>query len=87
MVRKIPMRKCVVTNERFPKQELIRIVRTPEDEIVLDLKGKLNGHGAYVSRSKETVAKARKNKALERALKMPIPEEIYQQLEQCVELE
>ena len=49
--KKIPMRKCVITGERFPKNELIRIVRTPEGNVVIDLKGKANGRGAYVSKS------------------------------------
>ena len=57
---KIPMRKCVVTQERFPKKELIRIVRTPEQEIVIDTTGKKNGHGAYLRLSQETVALAKK---------------------------
>ncbi len=78
------MRKCVVTQERFPKKELIRVVRTPENEIVVDPTGKRNGHGAYVSRSLETIEKARKNKALARALEMEIPEEIYQELENMI---
>lgn len=78
------MRKCVVTQERFPKKELIRVVRTPENEIVVDPTGKRNGHGAYVSRSLETIAKARKNKALARALEAEIPEEIYQELENMI---
>lgn len=83
-MRKIPMRKCVVTQERFPKKELIRVVRTPENEIVVDPTGKKNGHGAYVSRSLETIAKARKNRALARALEAEIPEEIYQELENMI---
>lgn len=83
-MRKIPMRKCVVTQERFPKKELIRVVRTPENEIVVDPTGKRNGHGAYVSRSLETIAKARKNKALARTLEAEIPEEIYQELENMI---
>ena len=81
-MRKIPMRKCVVTQERFPKKELIRVVRTPEGEIEVDLTGKKNGHGAYVSKKAETIEKARKNRALERALETKIPEEIYLKLEE-----
>jgi hypothetical protein len=80
-VKKIPMRKCVVTQERFPKKELIRIVRTPEDTIEIDVKGKRNGHGAYIQKSIETLEKAKKNKALERALEAPVPQEIYDELE------
>ncbi|MBP3853481.1 MAG: YlxR family protein, partial [Erysipelotrichaceae bacterium] len=66
-MRKIPMRKCVVTQERFPKMELIRVVRTPENTVEVDPTGKKNGHGAYVSKKAETIALAKKNKALERA--------------------
>lgn len=75
------MRKCVVTQERFPKKELIRIVRTPEDTIEIDVKGKRNGHGAYIQKSIDTLEKAKKNKALERALEAPVPQEIYDELE------
>lgn len=83
-VRKIPMRKCVVTQERFPKKELIRIVRTPENEVIIDLTGKKNGHGAYISKSETALEKARKSKALSRALECEIPEEIYQELESLI---
>ena len=48
--KKIPLRKCVATNNQFPKKEMFRIVRTPEGEIKIDLTGKLNGHGAYLSK-------------------------------------
>lgn len=80
-MRKIPMRKCVVTQERFPKQELIRVVRTPENTVIVDVTGKKNGHGAYIQKSMETLEKARKNKALSRALECEIPEEVYDKLE------
>ncbi len=79
------MRKCVVTQERFPKKELIRVVRTPENQIVVDPTGKLNGHGAYVSKRKDTVELAKKNKALNRALEQEIPEEIYTKLLEYVD--
>ena len=79
-MRKIPMRKCVVTQERFPKKELIRVVRTPESEVIIDLTGKKNGHGAYVSKSEETIVKAKKTKALSKALEIEIPDTIYEQL-------
>jgi len=49
-MRKIPMRKCVVTQEQLPKKELLRVVRTPEREVVVDLKGKMNGRGAYLKK-------------------------------------
>ena len=83
-MRKIPMRKCVVTQERFPKQELIRVVRTPENIVEIDKTGKLNGHGAYIQKSLETLNKAKKSKALARALEMDIPEEVYAELEEMI---
>ncbi|MBB5183266.1 RNase P modulator RnpM [Catenisphaera adipataccumulans] len=83
-MRKVPMRKCVVTQERFPKKELIRVIRTPEQTIEVDLTGKKNGHGAYVSKRRETIELARKNKALDRALGQPVPDEIYDQLMELV---
>lgn len=75
------MRKCVVTQERFPKQSLIRVVRTPENEVIVDVTGKKNGHGAYIQKSMETLEKAKKSKALARALECEIPQEVYDKLE------
>ena len=83
-MRKIPMRKCVVTQERFPKKDLIRVARTPEKRVEIDLTGKKNGHGAYISKSLDTLALAKKNKALQRALEIEIPEEVYQELESII---
>lgn len=83
-MRKIPMRKCVVTQERFPKKDLIRVVRTPEKTVEIDLTGKKNGHGAYISKSLDTLALAKKNKALQRALEIEISEEVYQELESVI---
>lgn len=78
--KKIPMRKCVVTNERFPKQELIRVVRDKEGNINVDLTGKLNGRGAYVKRDSKVIQKAMKTKKLDRHLDVVVPEEIYIEL-------
>ena len=83
-MRKIPMRKCVVTNERYPKNELIRVVRTPENEIVVDLTGKKNGHGAYLRKDAEVIATARKKKILNRILKTEIPDEVYDELAKLI---
>lgn len=80
-MRKIPMRKCVVTQERFPKKELIRIVRTPENDVIVDVTGKKNGHGAYIQKSMETLEKAKKNGALARALECEIPQSVWDKLE------
>ena len=74
------MRRCVATNESFPKKELLRIVRTPEGEVKVDLSGKLNGKGAYLSKSNEALNIARSKKSLSRALEVEIPEEVYDEI-------
>ena len=74
------MRTCVVTHEKCEKRELVRIVRTPEGNVEIDLKGKANGRGAYLKKEKEVIEKARKTKVLERHLEVKIPEEIYDEL-------
>ena len=83
-MKKIPMRKCLATNESFPKKELLRIVRTPEGEVKVDLSGKLNGKGAYISRSMEALKLAKQKIVLNRALEVEIPEEIYDEIERIV---
>lgn len=83
-MRKIPMRTCVVTHEKFPKIELIRVVRTPEGTVLIDEKGKTNGRGAYLKKDKSVIEKARKTGILEKHLEIKIPEEIYDDLlEKC----
>ena len=82
--KKIPMRTCVVTREKYPKKELIRVVRTPEGDIKVDTTGKANGKGAYLKLAKEVIDKARVNKALDRALEVEIPHEIYDELEKLI---
>ena len=82
--KKIPMRMCSVTRERFPKQELIRVVKTPEEEVKVDLTGKLNGHGAYIKKDLEVLEKAKKTKALSRALEIEIPESVFTELEEII---
>ena len=83
-MKKIPMRRCLATNESFPKKELLRIVRTPEGEVKVDLSGKLNGKGAYLSRSAEALAIARERKVLNRALETDIPDEVYDEIEKII---
>ena len=83
-MRKIPMRKCVITNERFPKNELIRVVKTPEGEVQIDPTGKKNGHGAYLKKDLEVIAMARKKKTLDRVLETVVPAEIYDELEKMI---
>lgn len=80
-MKKVPLRKCIGCNEMKNKREMMRVLKTTEDEIVLDLTGKKNGRGAYLCFSKECFKKAVKSKGLERSLKMPIPQEVYESLE------
>ena len=79
--KKIPMRTCVVSHEKLPKGELIRVVRTPEGDVVIDETGRINGRGAYVKKDKEVIEKARKTKLLEKALETTISEELYEKLD------
>ena len=86
-VKKIPERKCMGCNEKKPKKELIRVLRTPQGEIELDITGKKSGRGAYICKSKSCFDKAYKSKRLERCLETQIPDEIYDRLEQEMEEE
>ena len=81
MAKKIPMRQCVGCGEMKSKKEMMRVLKTPEDEIVLDVTGKKNGRGDYLCKQKECLINARKNKGLERSFKMSIPNEVYDSLE------
>lgn len=83
-VKKIPMRSCVVTNERLPKNELLRIVRTPEGMVKADLTGKLNGRGAYIKKDEETLDKAIKTKVLSRHLECTISDEVYEEIRNII---
>jgi predicted RNA-binding protein YlxR (DUF448 family) len=78
--KKVPMRTCVVTKEKLEKKDLVRIVRTNEGKVVIDLTGKLNGRGAYIKKDIEAINKAKKSKALDRNLEIEIPNEIYEEL-------
>lgn len=79
--RKVPLRKCVACQEMMPKRELIRVVRTPAGEVEIDLKGKKAGRGAYLCGKVSCFKLAKKTKALDRALKHPVGEPIYDALE------
>lgn len=81
MAKKIPLRQCVGCSEMKGKKEMMRVLKTAEDGIILDMTGKKNGRGAYLCMERECLRKARKNKGLERSLKMKIPDEIYDRLE------
>ncbi len=84
-MKKIPMRQCVGCREMKPKKELVRVVRSPQGEISMDLRGKAPGRGAYVCRSLECLRRARKSRALERGFDTAIPQEVYDRLEQELE--
>ena len=80
--RRIPLRKCTGCGEMKPKKELVRVVRSPEGELSMDLTGRKAGRGAYVCRNIDCLRTARKRKALERSFACAIPSEIYDRLEQ-----
>ncbi len=82
--KRVPLRVCVVCGEKRPKKELIRIVKTPENEIVIDHIGKKPGRGAYLCLKKECIDKARREGQLEHALKRDIPSWIYEDLERLL---
>lgn len=79
--RKIPERQCLGCNEHRPKKELLRVVRTPEGDILLDFTGKKSGRGAYICRDVECLKKARRSGRIGRSLDVTIPEEVYDRME------
>ncbi len=79
-MKKIPMRTCVITGEKLEKRDLIRVVRTPEKNIVVDLTGKVNGKGAYLKKDTEVINKAQKTKILNKKLEIEVPDDIYDEL-------
>ena len=83
--RKIPQRQCVGCRVMMDKKALVRVVKTPENEVVLDLTGKKSGRGAYVCPEMECLKKARKSRALERAFDLTIPAEVYDAMEAQME--
>ncbi|WP_162163869.1 RNase P modulator RnpM [Acholeplasma hippikon] len=80
MIKKVPMRTCVVTKEVRPKKDLIRVVATKEGVVSVDAKGKANGRGAYLILSKEVIELAKKSKALDKKLEVNVPDSIYEEL-------
>ena len=83
-MKKIPMRTCVITGEKLPKNDLIRVVRTPESNIIVDDSGKANGRGAYLKKDIETFEKAEKSKILNKRLEVEVPSSIYEELKSKV---
>ena len=78
--KKIPLRTCVITREKLPKGELIRVVRTPEGNVIVDKTGKANGRGAYLKKDLETINKAEQSKLLNKHLEVEVPSEVYDEL-------
>lgn len=79
-VKKVPMRQCIGCGEMKSKKEMMRILKTTEEDIILDVTGKKNGRGAYLCKNKECLLKAIKQKGLERSFKMSIPKDVYASL-------
>ena len=84
-VKKVPLRSCVITKEQLPKQELLRIVRTPEGEVKADETGKLNGRGAYIKKDIGVLEKARKSKILDKRLECTIADSVYDEIKTIIE--
>ena len=83
-MKKIPMRTCVITGEKLAKKDLIRVVRTPEGNVIVDESGKANGRGAYLKKDIETFEKAEKTKILNKRLEVEVPSSIYEELKSKV---
>lgn len=83
-VKKIPMRTCIVTREKLPKGQLVRVVRTPEGTVVIDTTGRTNGRGAYLKKDLQVIEKAMTSKVLNRALETEVSSEIFEQLKELV---
>lgn len=83
-VKKIPMRQCLGCNEHKPKRELIRILRTPEGEVVADMTGKKNGRGAYLCPSEACLRRVQKSKRAEKVLECPVPDEVFDGIAQML---
>ena len=83
--RKIPERRCLGCNEHKPKAELLRVVRTPEGEVVLDFKGKMNGRGAYICKQLSCLKKARRGGRIDKSLECEIPDHVYDAMERELE--
>ncbi len=85
--KKEPVRRCTGCGEHFPKRELIRVLRTPEGEIVLDITGKRSGRGAYICKDPACLKKARKSRRIETSLECAIPDEVYEKLQEELAVE
>lgn len=83
-MKKIPLRRCVVTKEQLPKIELLRIVKNKENDVFVDLTGKANGRGAYIKKDVNVLKIAKDKKILERALETQINDEVYEEIEKVI---
>lgn len=83
-VKKIPMRSCVVTREKLPKQELLRIVKNKDNEVFVDITGKLNGRGIYIKKDLDVLLKAKKTNIIEKLLEIKINDNIYEEIENII---
>ena len=82
VVKKVPQRRCVGCNGHFPKNTLVRVLRTSDGDIILDLTGKKSGRGAYICKTADCLKRARKSKRIEHSLECIIPDEIYNRMEE-----
>jgi predicted RNA-binding protein YlxR (DUF448 family) len=83
-VKKVPLRTCVITKEKYPKQELIRVVKDNTGNVFVDITNKANGRGAYIKKDLEVVKKARLSKQLDRHLEISVPTTVYDELENII---
>lgn len=83
-IRKIPLRTCIITKEKLPKKDLLRIVRTPEGKVKADETGKLNGKGAYIKKDISVLEKAKRSNILEKRLECKIDDNLYEEIEKII---
>lgn len=82
--KKIPMRTCVITHEKLPKSDLIRVVRTPNGDVLVDTTGKINGKGAYLKKDLEVIKRAKKKKILDKILEVEVLDKVFDELEKLI---
>lgn len=83
--KKIPLRTCIVTKENLPKSELLRIVRTPDGDVEVDITGKLNGRGAYIKKDLSVLESLKKSKLLDKKLECKVEDSVYEQIKNIIE--
>lgn len=83
-IKKVPLRTCIITREKCPKGDLVRVVRDNEGKVFVDLTGKANGRGAYLKKDLDVIKKARMSKQLDRHLEIAIPDNVYDELENVI---